>query len=162
MRVTSFLPRTRSKAVFVLLMSCYCITVTELIVTWRRAAHVQNPPPSFYWSVTEPLGYVVAVLVIAPLFESLQLAGVFELARYAHAPQTAQVLAAALVVSLAHVWPWWPHAVIVLPSFCIQAAAYLYWRRISWKLAYWLVVCIHVLNNLIPAISFIGHATRKA
>jgi len=162
MRAIAFLPRTRSKAVFVLVMACYCITVTHFISTWRRAAHVHSPPPSFYWPASDPLGNVISALLIAPFFESLLLIGIFELACRARAPEWAQVVAAALVVSLTHVWPWWPHAVIVLPAFCIQAAAYLYWRRLSWKLAYWLVVLIHVFTNLIPAISLIGVATRKA
>jgi hypothetical protein len=79
-----------------------------------------------------------------------------------HAPEAVQVLVAALFVSEAHAWPWWPHAVIVLPSFCIQAVSYLYWRRNSWKEAFWVVASIHALNNVIPALSTIAYAMRHA
>jgi len=50
----------------------------------------------------------------------------------------------------------------VLPSFCIQAASYLYWRRTSWKIAFWVVASIHALINVIPALSaFAANATRR-
>jgi hypothetical protein len=78
--------------------------------------------------------------LVGPILESLILVGVFELVRRARAPVVVQVFVAALFISELHVWPWWPHAVIVLPSFCIQTASLLYWRRRGlWKDAfgYW-------------------------
>jgi hypothetical protein len=100
-------------------------------------------------------------LIAAPLIESLFLVGVFELVRRFRAPEAVQVLVAALFISEAHVWRWWPHAVIVLPSFCIQAASYLYWRRTSWRIAFWVVASIHSLINVIPALSaFAAYAAR--
>jgi hypothetical protein len=103
---------------------------------------------------------VVGLLVFAPIVESLILVAVFELVRRAHAPDAVQVLTAALFVSELHAWPWWTHAVIVLPSFCIQSASYLYWRRTSWKTAFWVVALIHALNNSIAAVSAIGRAIQ--
>jgi hypothetical protein len=160
--LSSFLPRSRSKVVFVLVMSCYCITLGFLISAWRYAAHVQSPPAAFYLDYRDPVGNVISLLLLAPVIESLLLIGVFELVRRAHAPEVVQVFVAALFISEAHVWPWWPHAVIVLPGFCIDAASYLYWRRSSWKTAFWVVVSIHAINNLIPALSAIGRAIRHA
>jgi hypothetical protein len=159
-RLTSFIPRSRSKVVFALVMSCYCITLSYFISTWRRAAHVQSPAAAFYLDYGNPVGNVISLLLFAPVVESLLLVGVFELVRRAHAPEVVQVLVAALFISEAHVWPWWPHAVIVLPSFCIQAASYLYWRRSSWKTAFWVLVSIHALNNVNSALSAIGYAAR--
>jgi hypothetical protein len=158
--LSSFIPRSRSKAVFALAMSCYCVTLSYFISTWARAAHVQSPPPAFYSGFSDPAGHVISLILVAPLIESLILVGVFELMRRARAPEVVQVITAALFVSEAHVWPWWPHAVIVLPSFCIQAASYLYWRRSSWKTAFWVLASIHALNNCIPAVSAIGRAIR--
>jgi hypothetical protein len=100
--------------------------------------------------------------VFAPVVESFVLIAVFELVRRAHAPAVIQIASSALCISVAHVWPWWPHAVIVLPSFCIQAASYHYWRRVSWKDAFWVLVSIHALNNVIPTLSAIGRAMRHA
>ena len=159
-RPASFIPRSRSKIVFVLAMSCYCVTLSYFVVAWARVAHIHGPPRS--WYLSGHAADVIALLVVGPIIESLILVGVFELVRRVHAPEIVQVLVAGLFVSEAHAWPWWPHAVIVLPSFCIQAASYLYWRRESWKVAFWVVVSIHALNNVMPALSTIAHATRHA
>jgi len=159
-RLTSFLPRSRSKVVFVLVMSCYSITLSEFVSASRRVAHVQTPPKEFYLDDRDPVGSAISLLLLAPVIETLLLVGVFELVRRARAPEVVQVLVAALFISEAHVWPWWPHAVIVLPSFCIQAASYWYWRRSSWKSAFWVVASIHALHNVSPALSVISRATR--
>jgi len=155
-RLTSFIPRSRSKAVFALALSCYCVTLSYFIAAWARALHIPPPPRSFYLS--GGIGDVVGLLAFAPITESLILVTVFELVRRAHALAAVQVIAAALFISEAHVWLWWPQAVIVLPSFCIQSASYLYWRRTSWKTAFWVVASIHALNNSISAVSAIGRA----
>jgi len=104
---------------------------------------------------------VISLLVIAPLIESLVLVGMVELVRRFHAPQTVQVFTAALFISGLHVRPWWPHAIIVLPSFCIQGASYLYWRRISWKTAFCVLAAIHALANVFPALSAVAAYTTR-
>ena len=87
------------------------------------------------------------------------LVGVFELVRRVRASSVVQVFVAALFVSEMHVWPWWPHAVIVLPAFCIQAVSYLYWReRALWKDDFWVLVSIHALSNVVPALNSMGYA----
>ena len=156
-RLTSFIPRSRSKPVFAFTMSCYCVTLEYFIIAWARALH--PPPPSFYLS--GGIGYVVNLLAVAPIIESLILVAVFELVRRAHASVAVQVITAAVFMSVPHAWRWWPHAVIVLPSFCIQSASYLYWRRTSWKTAFWVVASIHALNNSISAMSAIGRAIHQ-
>jgi hypothetical protein len=120
---------------------------------------VEDPGPSFYEAAENAIGEVFILLVFAPIFETLILVAVFELVRRVWAPDFLQVLTAALVVSVAHFWPWWPHAVIVLPAFCIEAASYLYWRRTSRKTAFWVVVWIHFLSNVIPALAEIARTT---
>jgi hypothetical protein len=88
------------------------------------------------------------------------LVAMFELVRRLRAPGWVQVVGSALFISELHVWPWWPHAVIVLPSFLIQAASYLYWRSRSWKDAFRVLVSIHAINNIIPTLSAVGRAMR--
>lgn len=162
-RWRSFVPRTRSKIVFALVMGCYSVSVGSFTSAWAYVAHVRSPPRSFYRYLHGGPNDVMALLVFAPLFESLILIGVFELVRRARAPTVVQVLVAASFISALHVQPWWPHAAIVLPSFCIQGGSYLYWRdRTNWKDAYWVVVSIHALNNLIPALHTVGYALRHA
>jgi hypothetical protein len=60
-RLTSFLPRSRSKAVFALAMACYCVALGYFIIAWARALHIRPPPPSFYLS--GGVGDVVGLLV---------------------------------------------------------------------------------------------------
>lgn len=160
-RLSSFIPRSRSKVVFALVMACYSVTLAYFVSTWAYVAHVRSPARAFY--LRSGIPHIVSLLVFAPLIESLILVAVFELVRRARAPALAQVFIAALFVSETHVWPWWPHAVIVLPGFCIQAASYLYWRqRAPWKEAFWVLVSIHALSNVIPALNTFGHALRHA
>jgi hypothetical protein len=161
-RLSSFIPRSRSKVVFALVMACYSVTLGYFVSTWAYVAHVRSPPRAFYLRSTG-ITHIVSLLIFAPLIESLILVAVFELVRRARAPAVAQVFIAALFISETHVWPWWPHAVIVFPGFCIQAASYLYWReRAPWKEAFWVLVSIHALSNVIPALNTFGHATRHA
>ncbi len=159
-RLSSFLPRSRSKVVFALVMGCYCIAVGSFMVTWTWVAGLPRPPRAFYLRGDAP--DVLALLVFGPLIESLMVVGVFELVRWLRAPDWVQVVTSALFISELHVWPWWPHAFIVLPSFLIQSASYLYWRRPSWKDAFWVLVYIHAINNVIPALSAVGRALRHA
>ena len=160
-RLPSFIPRSRSKVVFALVMACYSVTLGRFVSAWAYVAHVRSPPRAFY--LRGGASDVVSLLVFAPLIESLILVGVFELVRRARAPAVVQVFIAALFISEMHVWPWWPHAVIVLPGFCIQAASYLYWReRAPWKDAFWVLVSIHALSNVVPALNYVGYATRHA
>jgi len=159
-RLCSFLPRSRSKIVFALVMGCYCIALGSLMSVSTWVARTPRPPREFY--LRGDVRDVFALLMFAPLIESLMLIGVFELVRRVRAPVWIQVVTSALFISELHVWPWWPHPFIVLPSFLIQSASYSYWRRRSWKAAYWVVVCIHFTNNVIPTLSAVGRFLRHA
>jgi len=159
-RLSSFIPRSRSKVLFALVMACYSVALLSFVSAWAYVAHVRSPPRAFYLGGGS---HIISLLIIAPLIESLILVGVFELVRRARAPAIAQIFIVALFISEMHVWPWWPHAVIVLPAFCIQAASYLYWReRAPWKDAFWVLVSIHALSNVVPALNSVGYATRHA
>jgi hypothetical protein len=162
-RLQSFLPRSRSKVVFALVMACYCITLTYFAAACRRAVRIQSPPPAFYAGYRQqPVEHAFELLLFAPIVESLILVAVFELVRRSHAPAVVQVLAAAAFVSELHVWPWWPHAIIVMPAFCIDAGSYLYWRsRGPWKTAFIVVASIHALSNSISAVATLGYAFQK-
>ena len=159
-RLTSFLPRSRSKIVFSLVMGSYCIAVGSFMAAWTWVARLPRPPKAFYLRGDVP--DVLGLLIFGPVIESLMLVGIFELVRRVRAPGWGQIVASALFISALHFWPWWPHAFIVLPSFLIQSASYLYWRRTSWKGAFWVLVCVHALNNLIPTLTAVGRAIRHA
>jgi hypothetical protein len=102
-RLSSFIPRSRSKVVFALVMGCYCVTLGSFVSVWARVAHVPNPPRAFY--LRGDAADIIALLVVAPILESLVLVGVLELVRRVRAPAVAQVLVTALFISELHVWP---------------------------------------------------------
>jgi hypothetical protein len=159
-RLRAFIPRSRSWVVFAVCMACYCVVLQRFVTSWAYVSQVR-PPSAAEHSFRNPASEVLASLVFAPVVETLILAGIMEVARRAHASEAAQVFAGALIVSAGHAWPWWLHAVVVIPSFLIQAASYLYWRRVSWKTAFWVVVLIHAIINLIPTLNVIGRAARQ-
>jgi hypothetical protein len=158
-RLSSFLPRSRSKIVFALVMGCYCVFLGSLFGTSASVAGLPRPPRAFY--LRGDGADVFEALILAPVLESLMLIGIFELVGRVHAPDWVHVATSALLISEMHSWPWWPHAFIVLPSFLIQSASYRFWRRVSWKEAYW-VVLIHAINNVLPALSAVSRAMRHA
>ena len=147
-----------------LTMAAYSTALTHFLVAWRAAAQVQAPSSGFYsLAEQQPFERILELLIFAPVIESLLLIAVLELARRARATPGLQIIAAAVAVSAIHAWPWWPHAVIVLPAFCVDGAAYLYWRqRDSWKVAFAVVASIHALSNSISAIYTLGYLLQKA
>jgi hypothetical protein len=161
-RLSSFLPRTRSKVVFVFVISCYSIVLSQFVRTLLRAGNTPPPPREFYSGLQHPVLHVFELLLVAPVIESFILIGIFELVRRAHAPSAIQVFAAAWVVSALHAVPWAPHAIIVLPAFCLYAASYLYWRHAGWRMAFTIVLFIHMMDNLMSAISTLAYAVRHA
>jgi hypothetical protein len=84
--------------------------------------------------------------------------------RWLRMPSVFQVFLTAALVSVAHsyAWAWPPYGFVVMPSFLIQAAAYVYWRRVSRWQSFAVVACIHALHNLIPAMYAFVYVTRKA
>ena len=103
-RLRSFIPRSRSKVVFALVMACYSVTLGRFVSAWAYVAHVRSLPRAFH--LRGGASDVVWLLVFAPLIESLILVGVFELVRRVRAPAVVQVFIAALFISEMHVWPW--------------------------------------------------------
>jgi hypothetical protein len=159
-----FLPRSASAFVFTVVVVCYDLVLTSLFGAIVDIWHFPLRPPSFWESHGDPTAHVINALLFAPLFESCILIGVVELLGWLRAPAVVQVFIAAVVVAVPHsyTWGWEPYAFIVTPSFAIQAASYLYWRAVSRKRGLVVVVSIHALHNLIPALSIIAYATRKA
>ena len=158
MILNSFVPRTESKLVFVLVMACYSWTTASVIGTTARAFHVARPPLGLFANENgEPTAHVVDLLFLAPLIESLILLLLIELFRRLRFPRWLQVVLPALIIGILHSPRWWPRGFIVAPGFAIEACAYLYWRPASRKIAYGVVVAIHALHNFIPAISVIAY-----
>ena len=159
-----FLPRNASVFVFILVVACYDWAITALFGAVVRVLHFPPRPLSFWESHGDPTAHIIDALAFAPLIETCLLVGIIELLRWLRAPVVVQVLLAALAIAGPHsyTWGWEPYAFIVTPSFAIQAASYVYWRSVSRTRGFAVATSIHALHNLVPAMSIIAYATRKA
>ncbi len=159
----AFLPRSASPVVFVLAVTCYGYALTALFAAIVRLFHFPPRPLSFWETHGDPTAHIIGGLVFAPLIETCILMAIIELLRWLRVPSSVLVFLAGALLAWPHsyAWQWGPYAFVVLPSFIIQAAAYLYWRRVSRKSGFAVVASIHALTNLLPALYTIAYATRK-
>jgi len=157
---SAFLPRTRSKTVFILVAACYAFTAGSLAEAIATAFGASYPLAAA--SVEGSLDFhVVDNLLLAPLGESLILIGTIELLRWLRFPVILQVACAAFVSAALHAFVSIPLAFVVAPGRLIMSIAYLVWRRTSWKSGFIVVASIHALLNLIPTIFSVGYAVHR-
>src|ERR1700738_504229 len=163
-KLEAFLPRSGSTFVFILTVACYGFVITALVAVMVAVLHFPPRPPSFWESHGDPVAHVIEALLFAPLLESCILIGAVELVRWLRAPGWLQVVFAAVLVAVPHsfTWGWEPYAFIVAPGFALQAACSLYWRAVSRRRGFAVVVSIHALHNFIPTLAMIAYASRKA
>ena len=146
-----FVPRSRSKLIFVLTVTCYGFMLSSLVAALASAFQLP-PPPIDYLTEGMPVVRVISTVLLAPIIESLLLVGVIELLRVFRAPVGVQVFMATFVIAVLHCFPWPARGLVVAPIYAIQAASYLYWRPTSRKGAFGVVAWMHGLHNLIPGI----------
>jgi hypothetical protein len=159
----AFLPRSASPVVFVLSVACYDYTLSALFAAIVRVFHFPPRPLSFWETHGDPTAHIIEGLVFAPLIETCILIAIIELLRWLRMPTSVLAFVAGGLLALPHSYTghWGPYAFVVLPSFIIQAAAYLYWRAVSRKRGFAIVASIHALANLFPALYTIAYATRE-
>ena len=162
MNLRAFLPRSESKIVFVLVMFCYTLAITLTLRTLATAFGVPRPDPGLLLLQGSPTARVIVLLFLAPAVETLLLIAAVELLKWLRAPVWLQVMGSAVLLAVGHSTTANPWGFGVLPGFAIQSLAYLKWRNVSWKVGYAVVVAIHALLNLLPAISTIGYAVQNA
>jgi len=137
-------------------MASYALTAAAFLYTIARAFGAQRAPLGVLLRHGHPTLEAIGLLVIAPIIESLFLIAMIELLRWLHSPVWLHVSCSASISALLHT-PW-SHALVVAPSWFIMAAAYVMWRRESWKVGFVIIACIHALFNLNPAIQTISYA----
>jgi hypothetical protein len=155
-RWRSFLPRSRSKVVFVLAMASYTLAAAALLRAIATACGAPRPPLSVLLKHGYPGLDVIALVLLAPVIESLVLIGLIEFLRWLRSPVWLQLTLAASICVLAELPV--SHAFVIAPGWFIMAAAYLVWREVSWKVGFVIIASIHALLNLSPAILTIGYA----
>ena len=149
---SAFLPRTRSKAVFVLVATCYAFTAGALAQAISAVFAVSYAPVDPFAGSSLAF-HVLDNLVFAPVIESLVLIGIFELLRWLRFPVSLQVVCSAIASAALHVFVSVGLALVVAPAWLIMAGVYLAWRRTSWKAGFIVVVSVHALLNFISLIS---------
>jgi hypothetical protein len=166
-KLGSFLPRSDSKLIFVIVIACYSWAATSLAQSVVHAltrpqsltSGLGTPDTSSQWAMR-----FGEVFILAPLIESLIVVGILELFRMLRLPPFIQVISVAVIMGLVHGFPSPPRAFIVAPGFGIDAAAYLYWRGGFRKIltAYLVIVSAHALSNLFPFMSEVAYAIRHS
>jgi hypothetical protein len=101
-----------------------------------------------------------SLLLLIPIVESLILIGMIELLHWLRSPSWLEVSLPAILSAALHLPV--SHAIVVAPSWFIMAWAYVFWRRVSWKVGFAIIASIHALLNLTPAISVISYAVHHA
>jgi hypothetical protein len=139
-------------------MASYAFASATLLQTIARALHVQHAPLSELLRRGYPSLEVTNLLIVAPILESLILIGMVELLSRLGSPFWFQLTCPAVILALCH-FPF-SHAVIVAPGWFIMVAAYLMWRRVSWKSGFITVAAIHALLKLDGAIAAISYAVH--
>jgi hypothetical protein len=144
----------------VLVMVCYGVTADGFIDVLVKAFGASRPPRGLFAFYSAPVTRVFDMLLIAPIFESMILIATIELFTWLGAPKWAQVAYGTLLIGFLHSISWPPWGFIVAPGFALQGMAYVIWRPTSRKTAYFIVVCIHALLNLMPAVPVIAYLVK--
>ena len=160
-----FLPRTRSKTVFVFVMTCYTYTLQS--INWRlirlfdlwpktidpqtQALRLDRPG-----SDGTILHAIISHLMIAPVAESLIVVAIIELFARLKFGIVVQILASASLSCFFHSiqYPLW--GLEVAPVFLIGAGAYVYWRQVSFWTGTQMIILLHCFQNFIIFIGFLA------
>jgi hypothetical protein len=160
-----FLPRSRSKTVFVFVITCYTFTLQSLnwrlirlFASWPKAMDPQTRALQLARpGVDDTIVHtVINKLVIAPVVESLIVIAVIELLRRLKFSVVVQIIISASLSCFFHSIqiPLW--GLEVAPVFFIGAGAYVYWRRVSFWTGTQMIILLHCFHNVIIFIGFLA------
>jgi hypothetical protein len=96
-------------------------------------------------------------VVFSPMVETLLLSfGITVISLFTKRKAVLAVLSAILWAALHSLMsPAW--GLVVLWPFFVFSCAYLAWRPKSWVKAIWVALCIHALQNVLPALAMVAH-----
>jgi hypothetical protein len=162
-----FLPRSRSKAIFIFAMTCYSLTLTDidarLIRLWGLWPVKVDPITHVLRPVRPGIddSKIIDLLLISPVIESLIVIGVIELLRRLKFNIPTQIITSVSLVCLLHGIGSPFFAFLVAPAFFIMAGAYIYWRRISFWSGAQVIILVHFFGNVVPFISVMGEYLHR-
>jgi hypothetical protein len=152
-----FLPKSRSKIIFLAAVSCYTFTITtleiRLIKIFGLWPKIVDPVRHVLRDVRLGEGHnqghsqVWTVLLLSPVLESLLVVGFIELLRRTKFSIAVQIVGPTLLICGLHsaihtVWGF-----VVAPIFFIGAASYVYWRRMSFWTGTLAIIWVHFFWN---------------
>jgi hypothetical protein len=152
-----FLPKSRSKAIFIFAVCCYTFTITtleiRLIKIFGLWPEVVDPVRHVLRDVRLGEGHnqghsqVWSVLLLSPVLESLLVVGFIELLRRTKFSIAVQIVGPTLLICGLHsaihtVWGF-----VAAPVFFIGAASYVYWRPVSFWAGMQMIVWVHFFWN---------------
>ena len=157
-----FLPRSNSKVIFILAMSCYAIALTSiethlvglLRVAADKSIHRAVPP------IGPPISEykIIDLLLLSPAGESLIMIAVIEGVRRMRLSTGVQVVTATCVICLFHSLRYTLWGFVVAPAFLIDAGTFVYWRRReSIRIGALMMFVLHACFNAVAAVAVITH-----
>jgi membrane protease YdiL (CAAX protease family) len=103
----------------------------------------------------EPVTLFVLLVFVGPLLETLLMSLVIWLLSLRMRSGLAIAVTSAVIWAALHSLADPPWGLTVLWPFLIFSCAYITWLRKSWAAAIWVTMCIHALQNLLPAICIV-------
>ena len=148
-----FLPASRSKIIFFVVVACYSFTLSTLMGRLVRLCGL--------WPKTvDPIRHVVrnvrlgaehspawTGLILAPILESILIMGLIGLLRRAKFSSTLQIVVSAAIICSLHSAMYLVWGFLVFPLFFIGAASYVYWRHISFWTGTLALIWVHFFEN---------------
>ena len=156
-----FLPRTRSKAIFLFVTYCYSVALTHIAARLITAAgfwQIRVDPENNIQQYVRPGvddSRLIDLLVISPLVESLVTIVIIESLHRLKFRTVVQVIVSTSVICFLHGIEYAFWAFSIAPEVAIEAGTYIYWRRISVSVGAAMIVALHVLFNCLPALTVI-------
>ena len=147
-----FLPRSRSKTIFLVVMACYKVVFNRIITDVIGLGYYWRELGESLAAGLHPMRqisgmYFLTALLVAPVFESAFAIAIIEAVRKLHGRVIVQVIVSVSLVSAIHSIPYVFHGVAVVPLVLIDVATYLYWRRRSVWTGVWMMIGVHALYN---------------
>jgi len=163
----SFLPRSRSKVIFLFVTYCYALTLIgvtaqlmRLAGLWQVRVDSSNNVPRYVRPGIDDTT-LSDLLVVSPIVESLIMIGIIELLRRCRFRVAVQVVASVSVICLVHGFEYTFAAFSIAPGIFILAGSYIYWRRVSFWVGMRMIIALHFLLNGLPAITVIVERLRS-
>lgn len=152
---------------FLWVAHCYSVALAAVVSSlitfaglWETRKHPQDDSLEYVRPGIDN-GRLDDLLFLGPFVESILIIGIIEVLRWLRFGTGAQVGTSACAIFLVHVVDFRYSAISLLPVFLIHGATYIYWRRVSFLVGVQMIIGLHFLFNLMPAMTVIWERLRQ-